>query len=106
MQPTGIAPWEANTSRADAREAANAHNGRALKQQRAPTLVLANLLRLEHSRVENIFVGRLTGAALLAIGAASWTARADTLLHAHLGLLTGILVYNAMASIPLAYVGG
>jgi hypothetical protein len=43
-----------------------------------PTLVLAILLGLE-PRVETILVGRITGAALLAIGIASWTARTDTL---------------------------
>ena len=67
-----------------------------------PTLVLAILLGLE-PRVETILVGRITGAALLAIGIASWTARTDTLTHAHLGFLSGILFYNATASMLLAF---
>jgi len=70
-----------------------------------PSFVFTILLGLEHPRVETILVGRLMGAALLAIGIASWTARADTLTHAHLALLTGILVYNVMASMLLAYAG-
>ena len=69
-----------------------------------PTLVLAILLGLE-PRVETILVGRITGAALLAIGIASWTARTDTLTHAHLGLLSGILFYYATASMLLAFAG-
>ena len=68
-----------------------------------PSFVFTILLGLEHPRVETILVGRIAGAALLAIGIASWTARTDTLTRAHLGLLTGILVYNATASMLLAF---
>jgi len=56
-----------------------------------PTVVFAVLLGLDHAAVDTIFVGRLTGTALLAIGIASWIARTGTLTQAHLGLLTGVL---------------
>src|SRR5215475_4919008 len=70
-----------------------------------PTVVFAMILGLEHPKVDTILVGRLAGAALFAIGVASWIARSDTLTHAHLGLLIGVLVYNALASILLAFAG-
>src|SRR5262245_29849502 len=70
-----------------------------------PAIMFAILLGVENATVETTFVGRIAGAALLAIGVASWIARADALTHAHLGLLIGIFVYNAVASILLAFAG-
>jgi hypothetical protein len=70
-----------------------------------PAVLFAVLLGLDQASVDAIFVGRLAGAALFAIGVASWMARADTRTPAHLGLLTGILVYNAAATLLLAYAG-
>jgi hypothetical protein len=70
-----------------------------------PGVLFAILLGLEQASVDAIVVGRIAGAALLAIGIASWMARNDTLTPAHLGLLTGILIYNAGASMVLAYAG-
>jgi hypothetical protein len=70
-----------------------------------PAVLFAVLRGLDPSSGDAIFVGRLAGAALLAIGTASWMARADTRTPAHLGLLTGILVYNAAATLLLAYAG-
>jgi hypothetical protein len=70
-----------------------------------PAIVFAVLLGLDHASIDAIFVGRLAGAALFAIGIASWIARADTRSPAQLGLLTGILIYNVAASILLAYAG-
>ncbi len=49
--------------------------------------------------------GRLGGAALLAIGVASWLARTDTFSPAQFGLLTGLLIYNAAAAILIASAG-
>jgi hypothetical protein len=63
------------------------------------------LLGLERAAVEAILVGRIAGAALLALGVACWVARDDTLTPAQRGLLTGMLVYNAVASALLAYAG-
>jgi len=70
-----------------------------------PALPFAILLGLEHASTEAIFVGRIAGAALLAIGIASWMARTDTSTSAQLGLLTGILVYDTAASMLLAFAG-
>ena len=70
-----------------------------------PAVVFGLLLGLEQATADTIFVGRITGAALLAIGVASWMARNDTLTPAQLGLLTGILIYNAAASMLLVYAG-
>jgi hypothetical protein len=70
-----------------------------------PAPVLTILLGLEPAAVETLFVSRVTGAALLAIGVASWMARADALTPAQHGLLTGLLIYDATAAILLAYAG-
>ena len=70
-----------------------------------PAVLFIVLLGLDHATVDAIFVGRLAGAALLAIGIASWTARIDTRTPTQIGLLTGILVYNAAATLLLAYAG-
>ena len=67
-----------------------------------PAVLLAILLGLDNAAAAAIFVGRLAGAALLAIGVASWMARVDERTSAQLGLLTGILVYNAAAALLLA----
>lgn len=70
-----------------------------------PAVLFASLLGLEQTTVDTIFIGRIAGAALLAIGVASWMARSDTLTTAQLGLLTGILIYNAAASALFAFAG-
>jgi len=70
-----------------------------------PAFLFAILLGLDNAAAAAIFVGRLAGAALLAIGVASWMARVDERTSAQLGLLTGILVYNAAAALLLAYAG-
>src|SRR4029079_19226397 len=70
-----------------------------------PAVLFAILLGLDHASDDAIFVGRLAGAALLAVGVASWKARVDGRTPAQLGLLTGILVYNAAATVLLAYAG-
>jgi hypothetical protein len=70
-----------------------------------PAVLFTVLLGLDHATVDAIFVGRLAGAALLAIGIASWMARTDTRTPAQLGMLTGILIYNLAASMLLAFAG-
>ena len=69
-----------------------------------PAIPLAILLGLDPAAVETLFVGRVAGAALLAIGVASWMARADTS-HAQFGLLTALLIYDAAAAILLVFAG-
>jgi hypothetical protein len=68
-----------------------------------PSVPFALLLGLESATVEAIFVGRIAGAALLAIGAASWMARKDESNSSLFGLLVGILIYNTAVSILLVY---
>jgi uncharacterized membrane protein YobD (UPF0266 family) len=58
---------------------------------------------LENAAVDATFVARIAGAALLAIGAASWMARTDELNSSLFGLLIGILFYNTAVSILLVY---
>jgi hypothetical protein len=70
-----------------------------------PAMLFAVLLGLERATVDTIFIGRIAGAALLAIGIASWMARSDTPTPAQLGLLTGIFVYNTTTSMLLAFAG-
>jgi hypothetical protein len=70
-----------------------------------PTVLFAVLLGLDHTTADTMFVGRLAGAALLAIGISSWMARIDTQTPAQRGLLAGILIYNAAATLLLAYSG-
>ena len=70
-----------------------------------PAVLFAILFGLKEATVDAIFVGRIAGAALLAIGIASWMAKNDTLTPAQLGLLTGIFIYDAAASMLLAFAG-
>ena len=68
-----------------------------------PSVAFALLLGLDSAAVEAIFVGRIAGTALLAIGVASWMARRDRVSHSLFGLLIGILIYNTGVSILLVY---
>jgi hypothetical protein len=68
-----------------------------------PSIPLALLLGLEPVAAEALFVSRIAGAALLAIGIASWTARAGELNPSLFGLLIGILIYNIAVAILLVY---
>jgi|KBSMisStandDraft_5_1062788.scaffolds.fasta_scaffold450059_2 hypothetical protein len=70
-----------------------------------PAVLFGLLLGLETAAVDTILVGRVAGAALLAIGVASWMAKNDARTPAQLGLLTGILIYNVAAAALLAYAG-
>jgi hypothetical protein len=68
-----------------------------------PALPLAILLGLEPAAIETLFVGRVAGAALLAIGVASWMARVDAFTPAQFGLLAGLLIYDATVAILLVF---
>jgi len=70
-----------------------------------PAVLFAILLGAKRVTVDTMFVGRITGAALLAMGVASWMARVDTLTASQRGLLTSILVYDVAVSLLLAFAG-
>jgi hypothetical protein len=70
-----------------------------------PSVPLALLLGASAAVPEALLVGRVTGAALLALGVASWLARGDGHGHAQLGVLTGILLYDGAAAALLGYAG-
>jgi hypothetical protein len=70
-----------------------------------PSIPLALLLDVSSAAPEAVFIARIFGAALLAIGVASYLARNDRNGPAQLGVLTGVLIYDAAAAILLAYAG-
>lgn len=50
-------------------------------------------------------VGRVAGAALVALGVACWCARRDENSRATIGIVTGMLFYNLAVAAILAYAG-
>jgi hypothetical protein len=70
-----------------------------------PAVPLALLLGSSEAAAETLLVGRVTGAALLSIGASCWLARNDTRSPSQLGLLVGVLFYDLAAAAILGYAG-
>ena len=70
-----------------------------------PSLCFMLLLGVSSAAPEAIFIGRLTGTALLAIGVTCWAARRSEPNPAQLGLLIGVLIYDVGAAVLLAYAG-
>jgi hypothetical protein len=70
-----------------------------------PAVLFAILFGLDPATADTIFVGRIAGVALLAVGIASWLARTATSTPAQRGLLTGLLIYNMAAAMLLAFAG-
>ena len=69
-----------------------------------PTIVVRLLLGAEISGA-SIPLGRVAGAALLALGVACWLARDDTQSRAGRGLVVAMLIYNIPATAVLAFAG-
>ena len=69
-----------------------------------PAIVVRLLLGAEISRA-SIPLGRVAGAALLALGVACWLARGDTQSRATRGLVVAMLMYNIVATAVLAFAG-
>jgi len=71
----------------------------------APSIVVALLLGSALDTSALLTVGRLTGAALLALGVACWRARDDTQSSAARGLVIAMVLYNVGAVVILGSVG-
>ena len=69
-----------------------------------PAIVVRLLLGAEISGA-SIPLGRVAGAALLALGVACWLARDDTQSRATRGLVVAMLMYNIFATAILAFAG-
>jgi hypothetical protein len=69
-----------------------------------PTIVVRLLLGAEISGA-GMPLGRVAGAALLALGVACWLARDDTQSRAARGLVVAMLIYNIVATAVLAFAG-
>jgi hypothetical protein len=70
-----------------------------------PSVPQSLLLGTTQATPEATFFARIAGAALLAIGVACWLGRSATPGPAQLGLIAGVLVYDAVAVVLLAHAG-
>jgi len=70
-----------------------------------PSLVIGLLLGSRDVHVETEAVGRVCGAALVAIGLACWWARSDRGSSTQQGVLRAVLVYNVGVTTVLGYAG-
>ena len=50
-------------------------------------------------------IGRVAGAGVLGLSVASWLVRGDSGARSQFGLLTGLLIYNAVAVVLLVVAG-
>ena len=69
-----------------------------------PAIVVRLLLGAEISGA-SVPLGRVAGAALLALGVACWLGRDDTQNRTARGLVVAMLVYNIVATAVLAFAG-
>jgi hypothetical protein len=72
-----------------------------------PAFVVRLLLGSPLDTSAAVMLGRVAGAALLALGVACWLARDDTQSYAARGLVAAMLLYNVAvaAFLAIAYVG-
>jgi hypothetical protein len=70
-----------------------------------PSVVVRLLLGSPLDTSAAVMLGRVAGAALLALGVACWIARDDTQSRATRGLVVAMLVYNIPATAVLAVAG-
>jgi hypothetical protein len=70
-----------------------------------PTVVVQLLLASPLDASAAVMLGRVAGAALLALGIACWLARDGTRSSAARGLVAAMLVYNVAVAAFLAYSG-
>jgi hypothetical protein len=69
----------------------------------APSVVVRLLLGSERDTCAAGILGRVAGAALLALGVACWLGRDDTQSRAARGLVVAMLMYNIAATAVLAF---
>jgi len=70
-----------------------------------PALVFLLLLGLRQAAPETLLIGRVAAAGAISIGVASWLARRDNRTPGALGVLAGVLIYNVLAALLLAFAG-
>ena len=70
-----------------------------------PSLPLSLLLGVDQAAPDALFIARVAGAALLAIGITCYLARNDKNSPAQTGVLTGALIYNVAIAALLVYCG-
>ena len=70
-----------------------------------PTVVVRLLLGSPLESSAAIILGRVAGAALLALGVACWLARDDAQSRAARGLVAAMLLYNVAVTALLAFAG-
>ena len=70
-----------------------------------PSVVVRLLLGSPLDTSAAVMLGRVAGAALLALGVACWLARDDTQSRAARGLVVAMLIYNIAATALLAFAG-
>lgn len=69
----------------------------------SPALAVAIMIGAPFETKADSVVGRVGGAALLALGVASWLARTDEHSRAATGLIVSLLLYNVTAVVVLVY---
>src|SRR5256885_2197430 len=70
-----------------------------------PSVVAGLLLGSPLDTSAAVMLGRVAGAALLALGVACWLARDDTQSRSARGLVVAMLIYNILATAVLAFAG-
>jgi hypothetical protein len=70
-----------------------------------PSVVVRLLLGSPLDTSAAVVLGRVAGAALLALGVACWLARGDTQSRATRGLVVAMLLYNVTVAAALAFAG-
>lgn len=71
----------------------------------SPALTASILIGAPFDTPADSVVGRVAGAALLALGLACWRARQDPQSRAATGVIWAMLLYNVAAVVVLAYAG-
>jgi len=79
--------------------------GAGLALMVSPALAVSILAGGSFDTAADTVVGRVAGAALLALALVSWLARNEDYSSAATGIVSGLLLYNAGAGAVLAYAG-